>query len=96
MVLEIFASIAKCENNKINIIKKEYFPNSLGVFYESFTQFIGFKNYGDEYKMMGLSSYGKPKYYNKILKNLFKEDSGIKLNLKYLIIPIKIIVINFG
>jgi len=76
-------SIAKCENDKIDIIKKEYFPNSLGVFYESFTQFIGFKNYGDEYKMMGLSSYGKPKYYNKILKNLFKEDSGIKLNLKY-------------
>mgnify|MGYP001253486757 CR=1 FL=1 len=76
-------SIAKCENDKINIIKKEFFPNSLGVFYESFTQLIGFKNYGDEYKMMGLSSYGKPKYYDKILKNLFKKEEGIKLNLKY-------------
>ncbi len=76
-------SIAKCENDKINIIKKEFFPNSLGVFYESFTQFIGFKNYGDEYKMMGLSSYGKPKYYEKILKSLFKKKTGIKLNLKY-------------
>ncbi len=76
-------SIAKCENKKINIIKREFFPDSLGVFYEAFTQLIGFKNYGDEYKMMGLSSYGEPKYYDKILKNLFKTKNGIKLNLKY-------------
>ena len=76
-------SIAKCENEKIDIIKKIFFPDSLGVFYESFTQLIGFKNYGDEYKMMGLSSYGEPKYYDIILKNLFKEEKGIKLNLKY-------------
>ena len=76
-------SIAKCENEKINIIKKIFFPDSLGVFYEAFTQLIGFKNYGDEYKMMGLSSYGKPKYYEIISKNLFRGNSGIKLNLKY-------------
>ena len=76
-------SIAKCENEKIDIIKKIFFPDSLGVFYESFTQLIGFKNYGDEYKMMGLSSYGEPKYYDIILKNLFKEEKSIKLNLKY-------------
>ena len=33
--------------------------------------------------MMGLSSYGEPKYYDIILKNLFKEEKSIKLNLKY-------------
>ncbi len=76
-------SIAKCENEKIHIVKKEFFPNSLGVFYESFTQLIGFKNYGDEYKMMGLSSYGEPKYFDEILKNLFNGEKGINLNLKY-------------
>ena len=76
-------SIAKCEDEKIHIVKKEFFPDSLGVFYETFTQLIGFKNYGDEYKMMGLSSYGQPKYYEKILKNLFKRKKGIRLNLKY-------------
>ena len=76
-------SIAKCENEKIDIVKKIFFPDSLGVFYESFTQLIGFKNYGDEYKMMGLSSYGKPKYYETISKNLFKKENSIRLNLKY-------------
>ena len=80
-----FASIciAKCNKGKIKILKKYLFPHSLGVFYESFTQLIGFKNYGDEYKMMGLSSYGKPKYYDLILNNIFKKSKKIELNLKY-------------
>ena len=80
-----FASvcIAKCRNNKIEIVKKYFFPDSLGVLYESFTQLIGFKNYGDEYKMMGLSSYGKPKYYDLINNNIFQSQKDIKLNLKY-------------
>ena len=47
------------------------------------TQFLGFKNYGDEYKIMGLSPYGKPKYVNEISKLIFKTKSGFKLNLKY-------------
>ena len=80
-----FASIciAKCNKGKIKILKKYLFPHSLGVFYESFTQLIGFKNYGDEYKMMGLSSYGKPKYYDLILKNVFNKSKNIELDLKY-------------
>ena len=54
--------ITKCEPGNFKIIKKNLFPDSLGVFYESFTQLIGFKNYGDEYKMMGMSPYGDNKY----------------------------------
>lgn len=80
-----FASIciAKCDKNGIEVKKKYLFPHSLGVFYESFTQLIGFKNYGDEYKMMGLSSLGEAKYYNLILNNIFEKDNGLKLNLNY-------------
>ena len=76
-------AIAKCEDRKINVIDRVYFPHSLGVFYEAFTQLIGFHNYGDEYKVMGLSSYGKPKYYNFILKNFFKDSNSIQLNLEH-------------
>ena len=32
---------------------------------------------------MGLSSYGKPKYYDLILNNIFTSDSKLGLNLKY-------------
>ena len=39
------------------------------------TQFLGFKNYGDEYKVtLGLASYGKPIYFDKIKDNLFIND----------------------
>ena len=32
------------------------------MFYTAFTQFLGFPKYGDEYKMMGLSAYGEPRF----------------------------------
>ena len=76
-------SIAKCDEKKIKIIKKIYFPHSLGIFYEAITQLIGFKNYGDEYKVMGLSSYGKPEFFDLIKEKLFKKDSLFALNTKY-------------
>ena len=77
-------SIGSFSNNKIKIDKKIFFPHSLGLFYEAVTQFLGFENYGDEYKVMGLSSYGKPTEINKIYNiiNLNKEHF-FSLNLDY-------------
>ena len=76
-------AIAKCDNNKISIIDKTYFPDSLGLVYEAFTQYLGFNNYGDEYKVMGLSSYGKPIYSKLIESKIFKKSSNFKLNLEF-------------
>ena len=41
---------------------KVYFPHSLGIFYQALTQYLGFPNYGDEYKVMGLAPYGEPRF----------------------------------
>jgi carbamoyltransferase len=38
------------------------FPHSLGFFYTAITQYLGFWKYGDEYKVMGLASYGQPDF----------------------------------
>jgi carbamoyltransferase len=35
-------------------------PNSLGLFYASFTHYLGFTPYSDEWKVMGLAPYGEP------------------------------------
>lgn len=35
-------------------------PNSLGLFYAEFTAYLGFQRYSDEWKVMGLASYGEP------------------------------------
>ena len=60
------------------ILKKVFFPHSLGILYQSITQFLGFKNYGDEYKVMGLASYGEPNYMDQFEK-LVKYDKKICL-----------------
>ena len=82
-----FASAAwgTSEQNKISIDSKVFFPHSMGIFYQSITQFLGFKKYGDEYKVMGLSSYGNPTYQKQLSKLLYNTDEGYKLNLKYFI-----------
>jgi len=36
------------------------FPDSLGLFYATFTDFLGFVPYSDEWKVMGLAPYGQP------------------------------------
>ncbi|MBI3669974.1 MAG: carbamoyltransferase [Acidobacteria bacterium] len=35
-------------------------PNSLGLFYAQFTQYLGFQPNSDEWKVMGLAPYGQP------------------------------------
>ncbi len=48
--------------SSIECIRRIRFPSSLGVFYEAVTQHLGFPQYGDEYKVMGLAPYGEPTY----------------------------------
>lgn len=68
----------------INISDRIYFPHSLGIFYQALTQFIGFHNYGDEYKVMGLAPYGKPVYINQMREIVkLKSDGSFELNLDY-------------
>lgn len=72
------------KNNIIKIDTKIYFPHSLGIFYQAITQYLGFKKYGDEYKVMGLASYGKPNYIEKISKLItYKSNCNFELDLKY-------------
>ncbi len=76
--------ISECCKNQIKVKKRINFPDSLGIFYHAMSQFIGFNNFGDEYKVMGLASYGKPIYFEKLKKNLFIEKKNLfKFNLDY-------------
>ena len=81
-----FASAAWgiCHDDKIRIDQRVFFPNSLGVFYQAMTQFLGFPHYGDEYKVMGMTAYGEPRFINKMQELvLCKKDGTFLLNLEY-------------
>ncbi len=73
----------------IDIKHRTFFPHSPGLFYLAFTQYVGFMNYGDEYKVMGLAAYGEPEYMDemrKIVKTSDKQAGNlIELNLDYFI-----------
>lgn len=72
------------KGNQIEVIDSIDFPHSVGIFYTSMTQFLGFPHYGDEYKVMGLAPYGEPKYIDKLRKMVVLEKDGLfKLNLSY-------------
>ncbi|MFT3748931.1 MAG: carbamoyltransferase N-terminal domain-containing protein [Agriterribacter sp.] len=74
------------EDNKITVLDQVLFPHSIGIFYTAFTQYLGFKYYGDEYKVMGLAPYGKPVYLKEMEEILILEKDGLfKLNLDYFI-----------
>jgi carbamoyltransferase len=53
-----------------------YFPHSLGAFYQSMTQYLGFPAYGDEYKVMGLAPYGEATFVEALRRVLKTSPSG--------------------
>ena len=52
------------------------FPHSLGILYTAVTQFLGFPKYGDEYKVMGLASYGTPEFLSQLRHIVRLTDDG--------------------
>jgi len=72
------------KGNKMEVLDSVNYPHSLGIFYTAFTQYLGFPHYGDEYKVMGLSPYGKPIQIDKVRDVLRIKGNGLfELNEKY-------------
>ena len=56
----------------------------LGLLYSAFTAFLGFRVNNGEYKVMGMSPYGEPRYVDKV-KQLIRlnDDGSFGLNMDY-------------
>jgi len=68
----------------IRPIATQEFPHSLGLFYSAMTSFLGFAPNSDEYKVMGLASYGKPRFVNQLRHAIRWNDKGlVELALEY-------------
>ena len=74
----------QAKDKQLELLAELNFPHSLGLFYSTLTAFLGFRVNNDEYKVMGLSAYGKPRYVNKLKKLInLKPDGSFALNMKY-------------
>ena len=66
---------------KIKKIWTNFYPNSIGLFYSTITDYLGFEINEGEFKVMSLSSFGKP-LYEKQLKEVFNIDD-FQINMNY-------------
>jgi len=71
------------EGGRLNVMGQIGFPHSLGIYYTAITQYLGFPKYGDEYKVMGLASYGEPEYLEEMRKVVHVKGLTYKLALNY-------------
>ena len=60
------------------------FPHSLGLYYTAVSQYLGFRKFGDEYKVMGLAAYGEPAYLDEF-RRIVRTNGGVgfRLGLEY-------------
>ncbi len=77
-------TIARGSGHRYEILAEIQYPHSLGLFYSTITAFLGFEVNSDEYKVMGLASYGKPTFMNEMDDLIeVREDGSFRLNLEY-------------
>lgn len=79
------SSIGVGEGNRMELVREQRFPHSIGLLYSAFTYYTGFKVNSGEYKLMGLAPYGEAKYVDHIKNKLMKinEDGSVWMDMSY-------------
>ena len=83
------SSMGMGNGHRLRLMHEIRFPHSLGLLYSAFTYYTGFRVNSDEYKLMGLAPYGKPRYVDLIYERLIQvhDDGSYQLNLDYFDYP---------
>ena len=80
----VSTSLAVGRGHEIEVLDRVHFPHSLGMLYTAVTQHIGFHGFGDEFKVMGLAPYGRPRHVEAVQELVRLTDDGLfRLNLPY-------------
>ena len=66
--------LAEGHGNHFEVLERVIYPHSLGIFYTAVTQWLGFPEYGDEGKVMGLAPYGDAAAYLAKMRDLVQLD----------------------
>jgi carbamoyltransferase len=80
----VSTSWGRVAGTRLSVEGRVFFPHSLGLLYLAITQYLGFPNYGDEFKVMGLAPYGEPRFVREIESLVQLKDVGrFELDLSY-------------
>jgi carbamoyltransferase len=72
--------MARCEGNQIEVLDRVFLPDSLGSFYTMICEFIGYPQYGDEGKVMGLAPYGTDRLCDQLGQVIGLSNGHFNLN----------------
>jgi carbamoyltransferase len=61
---------------RLEVLAAQQLPQSLGLMYESLTDHLGFLRSSDEFKVMALASYGKPRFLEELRALVHATDDG--------------------
>ena len=60
----------------LEVVASQALPHSLGLFYEQATSHLGFQHSSDEYKVMALASYGRPRFAAELSALVYPDGNG--------------------
>ena len=63
-------------DRKLDILKAQSLPHSLGLLYEDLTAHLGFERSSDEYKVMAMASYGAPLHLDHFRQRVHATSDG--------------------
>jgi carbamoyltransferase len=64
------------EGQRLEKLKAQELPHSLGLLYEEATEHLGFRRSSDEYKVMALASYGEPEFLDALRERVRLDGDG--------------------
>lgn len=81
------ATLGHGQGSRIRLLETTSMPHSLGLFYNAMTRHLGFGRF-DDYKVMGLASYGEPCYADRLRRFLRPDAPGrFRIDTAYLLYP---------
>ena len=63
-------------DRKLDILRAQSLPHSLGLLYEDLTAHLGFERSSDEYKVMAMASYGEPRHLDQFRRLVYATADG--------------------
>jgi carbamoyltransferase len=61
---------------KLDVLATQALPHSLGLVYEELTAHLGFLRSSDEFKVMALASYGRPRFLKRLREHVHATGDG--------------------
>jgi carbamoyltransferase len=63
-------------DGELEVLAAQELPHSLGLWYEAVTEHLGFLRSSDEYKVMAMASYGRPRFLDRLREAVRATEDG--------------------